>query len=134
MRGRRHGYGNRDRASLMAKNLQLAVDAEGIATVTIDVPGRSMNPISPAMEAELAQVLEEISGSQAVRGLLITSAKASFIPGYDLAEIERQFERQLTLAQGYIANRHLTLLYRRLETCGKRSEERRVGKECRCWG
>jgi len=103
----------------MAKNLQLTLDAEGIATVTIDVPGRSMNPISPALETELGQVLEEIAGSPAVRGLLITSAKPSFIPGYDLAEIEKQFERQLTPAEGYAANRHLSLLYRRLETCGK---------------
>jgi len=103
----------------MATNLRFAIDAEGIATVTIDVPGRSMNPISPALEAELAEVLDEISGAPAVRGLLITSAKPSFIPGYDLAEIETQFERQQTLAEGYAANRHLTLLYRRLETCGK---------------
>jgi 3-hydroxyacyl-CoA dehydrogenase/enoyl-CoA hydratase/3-hydroxybutyryl-CoA epimerase len=103
----------------MASNLKLVIDSEGIATVTIDVPGRSMNPISPALETELAQVLDEVKGAEAVRGLLITSAKQSFIPGYDLAEIEGQFERQRTLAEGYAANRHLSLLYRRLETCGK---------------
>lgn len=103
----------------MANNLNLAIDADGIATVTIDVPGRSMNVLFPELERELLEVIERVAADAAVRGLLITSGKSSFIAGYDLGVIAQQFDRRLTAAEAYGGGRGLTLLYRRLETCGK---------------
>jgi 3-hydroxyacyl-CoA dehydrogenase/enoyl-CoA hydratase/3-hydroxybutyryl-CoA epimerase len=103
----------------MAKNLTLAIDADGIATVIIDVPGRSMNVIFPELERELLEAIDRVAADDAVKGLLITSGKSSFIPGYDLGEVVKQFDRKLTPAEQYAGGRNLTLLYRRLETCGK---------------
>ena len=44
----------------MSKHFNVAVDADGIALVTMDSPGRSMNVFGPEVEAELAGVLERV--------------------------------------------------------------------------
>ena len=41
----------------MSKHFNVAVDADGIALVTMDSPGRSMNVLGPDVETELAGVL-----------------------------------------------------------------------------
>src|SRR5580658_4800754 len=100
-------------------NFKYAIDAEGIATLTIDVPNKSMNVLGPALEAELAQVLDAFTSDATAKGMLITSAKPSFVPGYDLGEFLQLFSPQQTTAEVYRNGISLSKLYRRLETCGK---------------
>ena len=85
----------------MSKHFNLAVDADGIALITMDSPGRSMNVLGPDVEPELAAIVDQIVGDAAIRGAIITSGKPSFIAGYDLTEFLRSFGPQLTPVQVY---------------------------------
>jgi 3-hydroxyacyl-CoA dehydrogenase/enoyl-CoA hydratase/3-hydroxybutyryl-CoA epimerase len=103
----------------MPNNVNLALDAEGIATITFDVQGRSMNVLSPEVLTEFKAVVETALNDPAARGLLITSAKPSFMPGADLTQLVKQFERERSPADWYEDHAGLSRLLRRMETGGK---------------
>jgi 3-hydroxyacyl-CoA dehydrogenase/enoyl-CoA hydratase/3-hydroxybutyryl-CoA epimerase len=104
----------------MFKHYTLAVDADGIALITMDSPGRSMNVFGPEVEAELAQVLDRVVQDAGIRGAILTSGKSSFIAGYDLTEFLRSFGPGETAASAYERfSGSLQALFRRMETCGK---------------
>ncbi len=103
----------------MPKHFNLAVDADGIALITMDSPGRSMNVLGPDVETELAAIVDQVVGDAAIRGAIITSGKPSFLAGYDLTEFLRSFGPQLTPVQVYENFTGLGRLLRRIETCGK---------------
>jgi len=66
-----------------------AVDAEGVATLTWDVPGRSMNVMSQAGFAEMDGLIDRALGDAAVKGVILTSGKKDFAGGMDLNVIAR---------------------------------------------
>ena len=61
-----------------------AVDADGVATLTWDLPGKSMNVMSFAGLGELEAGIDRALADAAVKGVIITSAKADFAGGMDL--------------------------------------------------
>src|SRR5271169_980986 len=108
---------------------QLDVDGDGIALVTWDAPGTTMNLIDMTMIAELSALVEQIAADAKIKGAVITSGKDTFCAGADLTMLEslsRTF-KDLVAAQGEEAantrlfeeSRKLSQLYRRIETCGK---------------
>ena len=110
-------------------NFTLAIDGDGIAVVTWNEPGRTMNVIDGKVIEELSAIVETLAADAAVKGVVITSGKDTFCAGADLAMLEtlsRGFA-ELAAAQGEAAatarlfeeSRKLSLLYRRIETCGK---------------
>ena len=103
----------------MSKHFNLTVDADGIALITMDSPGRSMNVLGPDVEAELAAIVDKVVADATIRGAIITSGKPSFLAGYDLTEFLRSFGPQLTPVQVYENFTGLGRLLRRIETCGK---------------
>jgi 3-hydroxyacyl-CoA dehydrogenase/enoyl-CoA hydratase/3-hydroxybutyryl-CoA epimerase len=104
----------------MAKNYSVNVDAEGIATILLDAPGRPMNVITSELVRELSGDVARLATDANVRGVVITSAKESFIPGFDLTELVQQFERYRSAAEAYSHDDvGLSKLYSRIETCGK---------------
>ncbi|MDF1716358.1 MAG: 3-hydroxyacyl-CoA dehydrogenase NAD-binding domain-containing protein [Antarcticimicrobium sp.] len=63
----------------------LTKDAEGVATITWDVPGKSMNVMSFDGLAELEACIDDALADEAVKGIVVTSGKAgSFAGGMDL--------------------------------------------------
>src|SRR3569833_651473 len=110
-------------------NFRFEIDADGIALATWDMPGRSMNVITPDVMRELAEIVEAVASDAAVKGCVITSGKDAFSGGADLtmlqglgAEYARLAkERGDEEAMGFFfeGSRKLSLLYRRLETCGE---------------
>ena len=110
-------------------NFKLDIDGDGIALVTWDVPDRSMNVISLAGIEELSAIVEQLAADAAVKGVVITSAKETFCAGADLTLLEfaRPHLRELVKGAGeeqaatrlFEESRKLSLLYRRIETCGK---------------
>jgi 3-hydroxyacyl-CoA dehydrogenase/enoyl-CoA hydratase/3-hydroxybutyryl-CoA epimerase len=66
-----------------------AVDDQGVAVVTWDVPNRSMNVMSREGFAELEAHVEAALADDAVKGVVITSGKDSFAGGMDLNIIAR---------------------------------------------
>jgi 3-hydroxyacyl-CoA dehydrogenase/enoyl-CoA hydratase/3-hydroxybutyryl-CoA epimerase len=110
-------------------HFKLEVDADGIALVTWDSPGRSMNLIDLKVIEELNALVEQVAGNAAIKGAVITSGKETFCGGADLTMLE-MFSREfadMAKAQGEEAaaallfeeSRKLSVLYRRIETCGK---------------
>lgn len=69
-----------------------ATDAEGVATITWDVPGRSMNVMSLDGFETLGALIDAALGDPAVKGVVITSAKKDFAGGMDLNVIARMKE------------------------------------------
>ncbi|MCV6586252.1 MAG: 3-hydroxyacyl-CoA dehydrogenase NAD-binding domain-containing protein [Marinibacterium sp.] len=60
-------------------------DAEGVATITWDVPGKSMNVMSFNGLQELSDCIDDALADDAVKGIVITSGKeGSFAGGMDL--------------------------------------------------
>ncbi|MGF6862282.1 3-hydroxyacyl-CoA dehydrogenase/enoyl-CoA hydratase/3-hydroxybutyryl-CoA epimerase [Rhodobacteraceae bacterium MBR-64] len=59
-------------------------DADGITTITWDVPGKSMNVLSLEGLAELDAAIDAALKDEAVKGVVITSGKETFAGGMDL--------------------------------------------------
>jgi 3-hydroxyacyl-CoA dehydrogenase / enoyl-CoA hydratase / 3-hydroxybutyryl-CoA epimerase len=88
--------------------------------LTMDSPGRSMNVFYPEVEQELAAIVTQVVADAAVRGVIVTSGKPSFIAGYDLTEFLRSFGPHLSAAEAYDRfSGSLQAICRRIETCGK---------------
>src|SRR3974390_52757 len=105
------------------------IDADGIALVTWDMPGKSMNVITMDTIKELSGIVEKVATDAAIKGTVVTSGKDTFCGGADLTMLEgmgkiyadtvrKQGEE---VAAGFVfeESRKLSLLYRRIETCGK---------------
>lgn len=106
------------------KTIRFDIDADGIATLTIDVPDQSMNVIGPDFLADLDAAITRIASEDGIKGAVIASGKDSgFMAGMDL----KYFGSMLASAEGerpapaaifdkvFVLNQ----LFRRLETCGK---------------
>ena len=111
------------------QNFRFEVDAEGVALATWDMPGRSMNVIDQAVMAELSEVIEKVASDPGIKGCVVTSGKDSFSAGADLtmlqglgaeyARLAQETSEQEAMRFFFEESRRLSLLYRRLETCGK---------------
>jgi 3-hydroxyacyl-CoA dehydrogenase/enoyl-CoA hydratase/3-hydroxybutyryl-CoA epimerase len=111
------------------ENFKVDIDADGIALVTWDMAGKSMNVINVTVIEELSKIVEQVAGDAAIKGAVITSGKDTFSAGADLTLLDsltRAFT-EMAKAQGEEAavtllfneSRKLSQLYRRLETAGK---------------
>jgi 3-hydroxyacyl-CoA dehydrogenase/enoyl-CoA hydratase/3-hydroxybutyryl-CoA epimerase len=109
---------------------QLTSDSEGIATLLWDAPGKSMNVFTDVTMSELNQAIDHIVADAAIKGCIILSGKAdSFSGGADirmlagLAERSEDNEKKLGADEAnrifFDESRRLSLLFRKLETCGK---------------
>ena len=67
--------------------ISYTVDAEGIATVEFDYPGKSQNILNAASMTAYADAMQKALADPAVRGIVVASAKKDFIAGGDLAEL-----------------------------------------------
>ena len=68
----------------MAQNFKLDMDGDGIALITWDMPGRSMNVIDLSVIAELSDLVEKLAADEKEKGVVITSGKDTFCAGADL--------------------------------------------------
>jgi 3-hydroxyacyl-CoA dehydrogenase/enoyl-CoA hydratase/3-hydroxybutyryl-CoA epimerase len=93
------------------------VDTDGIATITWDMPGRTMNVLNEGSLTAYTETLEKALKDDKVKGIILTSGKDTFIAGADLemllnadtsdaAKLTEQFSQ-------------LQRLFRRQETGGK---------------
>lgn len=65
-------------------DFQYSIDADGVATITWDVQGKSMNVMSMEGFAELNSLFDKALADPAVKGVILTSGKADFAGGMDL--------------------------------------------------
>jgi len=110
-------------------NFKLETDNDGIALVTWDAPGRSMNVIDIATILDLSGIVEKTTADESIKGVVITSGKDTFCAGADLALLNNlsMTFAQMVSSEGeefaakrlFEESRKLSQLYRRIETCGK---------------
>jgi len=110
-------------------NFKLDVDADGIALITWDMPGKSMNVIDFSVIDELEQVVDKVAADAAIKGAVITSAKDAFGGGADLTMLEKQRNdyadtlkakgEEAAATMVFERSRKLSQVYRKLETSGK---------------
>ena len=85
---RTHRKTPQERLICLGKNMTLDVDSDGIALLTWDMPGRSMNVLGAGSMSDFAEVIQKVMTDDAIKGLVITSGKPAFIAGADLSEME----------------------------------------------
>jgi 3-hydroxyacyl-CoA dehydrogenase/enoyl-CoA hydratase/3-hydroxybutyryl-CoA epimerase len=109
------------------ESFSIDVDGDGIATVTWDMAGRSMNVIDLGVMDEMDALIDWTASEDGPRGLVITSGKEAFCAGADLTMLEGLLKAyhmeagkddKAANAQLFAQSRRLSQIYRRLETCG----------------
>ncbi len=101
------------------QNIAISVGADGIAVLTIDMPERSMNVITPAFTAELAVAVDRIVSDAAIKGAIITSGKPAFIAGADLMDIVNIYGNGASGLEVMQEISRYAGILRKLETGGK---------------
>lgn len=109
-------------------NFTLDVDADGIALVTWDMPGCSMNVFTEEAMRELNSIVDHVASDAAIKGVVITSGKDSFSGGADITMLQKMLatfavekEKDLEKATKALFDNagYMTGLFRKIETCGK---------------
>ncbi len=97
------------------------VDADGIALLTIDYPGKTMNVIDQAFMDSLQAGIDRVRDDAAIRGAVITSGKDAFVAGADLIAMEQNLDSTADDPLPVLFDKYgsLSRLFRNLETCGK---------------
>nr|WP_298415831.1 fatty acid oxidation complex subunit alpha FadB [uncultured Halomonas sp.] len=73
--------------------LSVANNGDGIAILTLDLQGESINKLSSAVIRELQDAVKNIQSEKGLRGLMIKSAKDAFIVGADITEFHGMFAK-----------------------------------------
>ncbi|MEM8988396.1 MAG: 3-hydroxyacyl-CoA dehydrogenase NAD-binding domain-containing protein [Pseudomonadota bacterium] len=110
----------------MFETIKYDVDADGVATLTIDLPGQSMNVINEGLAADLPQAIDKVLEDDAVIGAVLTSGKESgFIAGADLRMLERSGElaKAGKVAELFEVSYDLNKACRKMESGGKSAKE-----------
>jgi 3-hydroxyacyl-CoA dehydrogenase/enoyl-CoA hydratase/3-hydroxybutyryl-CoA epimerase len=95
--------------------INYSVDAEGIATIEWDYPGKAQNILNDASMSAYVETTTQALADPAVKGILVCSAKKDFIAGGDL-DMLLKTENAKTFHAGIVGwNRAM----RKLETGGK---------------
>jgi len=99
----------------MAEAIALRVDDDGLAVATMDLPGRPMNLVNDELMTALAGIVEGLSSDVAIKGLVLTSAKADFCAGGDLDRMSRWTRPE----EAFEASMAMKAVLRRMELQGK---------------
>src|SRR6516162_3931536 len=114
---------------MTSTNFDLAIDGDGIALLTWNMPDRSMNVITLQGIEELSAIVDQLVADAAVKGVVVTSAKEAFCGGADITLLEslgrtyaafaKEMGEEQAALRFFEESRKLSLVYRRIETCGK---------------
>lgn len=96
-------------------NFSAQRDDDGIVTVTIDQSARKMNVIGDGFTEAFAELTDSFISDEYAKGLIITSAKESFVVGADID----QLSKIETAEQAFDLVEDLKGSLRKLETSGK---------------
>ena len=109
-------------------NFTVETDADGIALVTWDMPGKSMNVFTEEVMDELEKIVDQVASDAAIKGAVITSGKDSFSGGADLTMLQKLlglFKKEqaknpdAAIKMLFDGAGRMNWLFRKLETSGK---------------
>jgi 3-hydroxyacyl-CoA dehydrogenase/enoyl-CoA hydratase/3-hydroxybutyryl-CoA epimerase len=90
-------------------------DSDHVVTLTLDLPGRSMNVLNEHLMQPFAAEVQKFLADPSAKGLIITSGKEAFIAGADLEMIHAITDPQAVVDM--VTQMHALL--RGLEKCGR---------------
>ena len=99
----------------MNNAITMNVGSDGIAVATMDLPGRPMNVVNDELMTALAHVVERVESDDAIKGLVLTSAKADFCAGGDLDRMSKWQDPR----EPFEASMAMKAVLRKMETLGK---------------
>ena len=94
--------------------VELTLGDDGILVATMDLPGRPMNVVNDALMEGIAAAVARLA-DPAVKGLILTSAKADFCAGGDLDRMSKWTKPE----EPFEASMAMKRVLRQLETQGK---------------
>ncbi|MCZ0961689.1 3-hydroxyacyl-CoA dehydrogenase NAD-binding domain-containing protein [Paracoccus benzoatiresistens] len=101
-------------------------DADGVAVIIWDVPGKSMNVLSLEGAGELDTLIDDALADEAVKGIVITSGKKDFAAGMDLNVIAGMKQGGAQAVFDGIMSLHHVL--RKIERAGMDPKTQKGGK------
>jgi 3-hydroxyacyl-CoA dehydrogenase / enoyl-CoA hydratase / 3-hydroxybutyryl-CoA epimerase len=104
----------------MTQPVTTIIDADGIATLILDLPGEKMNTLGPALTDPLEAALHAAMADNVIKGIVLTSGKDSFVAGGDLKQLGNGYDlagKSSTEIVEMFA--YLSRLLRWMETAGK---------------
>ena len=111
-----------------------AVDSDGVAVITWDVPGKSMNVLTSEAFALVEGFIDRALADDAVKGIVITSGKDSFAGGMDLNVLasirDEAGENPAPALFDFIMEGHRIL--RKIERAGMDPKTNKGGKPVAC--
>jgi 3-hydroxyacyl-CoA dehydrogenase / enoyl-CoA hydratase / 3-hydroxybutyryl-CoA epimerase len=95
--------------------VQFNQDADGIVTLTLDMPGRSMNVLNEELTGPFSDAIAKIEADASIKGVIITSGKKEFLAGADIDKVFKMTDpaEAFAMAEAYKS------FLRRLEKCGR---------------
>lgn len=111
--------------------MKVEIDGDGIALVTIDLPGQSMNVWNEALMADFAAFVEDFRANGKIKGAVIASGKASgFLAGADLRMLGRGGPKgaKLSKKEQFESVFALNRMLRKLETSGQSAKALQKGE------
>src|SRR5271155_3406052 len=66
------------------RHISIEIGSDNIATVTLDNADESMNLVSESFLSEMSQAVAKLAADDAVKGVILTSGKKTFMAGADL--------------------------------------------------
>lgn len=109
------------------ETLTVDIDSDGIALVTIDLPGQSMNVWNEGLMADFPKFVDELISNDDIKGAVITSGKKSgFLAGADLNMLGSS--KAETMKEAFDQAWGLNGVLRRMETGGNTAKDLLKGK------
>lgn len=100
------------------ESFSVDIDGDGIALVTIDLPGQSMNVWNEALMREFGAFVDEFCANDDIKGAVITSGKKSgFLAGADLRMLGGQ--KASNMQEAFENSFALNATLRKFETSGQ---------------
>jgi len=104
------------------KAININIDSDGIALLSIDVEGQSMNVINKEFISDLRAHIKTIMNDEKIVGAVISSGKDNaFLAGADLNMVlgDLALRDTATPEELFQSSYSLNRIFRALETCGK---------------
>lgn len=70
-----------------------SLDSDGVLLATLDMPGRTMNVFSDGLMDALDALMDRVDADPAIRSVVLTSGKPTFLAGADLVMVRGYCER-----------------------------------------
>jgi len=99
------------------ETMRLDKAADGFVILTLDAEG-AMNVVNDAFIADMEAVTQQVAEDDAIKGVVVTSAKKTFMAGADLKQLVNGFET-LSVDEAYAFAKRATDMHRAIERSGK---------------